>query len=992
MLFIVATMAAFFTFKTSALSLSYSGGSSSNGTGASATTSGFTISYDKAADNICGYRFSIVSTNGLPKSGTKVANVYLSNVSIGSTAYSSGQRFIVSSGVVANKKQLANGTKVSSTTTKQSCDYSSGSCGFYSTLPQAPGSVGTWIKASNNSYQNLQRIYVICGSNLSKATESDYVLIEPIFWPKLAGTKTAATATELAIYGAAVSGGDQYKGTDGNLYNAGSGTLWNLSNYINREFPNALYVSAKTDVYAAVTISTSNKYTYKQIIGNGYGCSVLTVKNVVPINQVKIAYNPNGGTTNTDLNQYGWIMQNGETYFHIIKHGVSDDPYNASTFGLTRTGYTFKGWKVDSTGKILDQDTNYASTVYAHYNDANKTTANTSTVYCYLYAVWEKTTYTNTIAHWAWEFNGNGNNGNKNAYKLAATTFTKQYNDTYSLDESYKYTIPNGFKLRNTYGTSSVTGTWKSYSFGTSITQKAGKMSYEYNYDPISYNITYDLNGGTNNSNNPSKYNVLYGVTLQNPTKSNAEFLGWDLQIKKDITLAAKNNNYNYDNTLYNIKPGNEYTITMDSAKLTTGTAAKFTCLIYDSTAQKTLANKEIAFGDNINYSITCPMDADASHDLRILIYAGISGSTSGKAAEFKNVAIEFSADGINKGCGSAFTDATDLYNKLAMRITGDVVFTANWEDYEIIDLDIVPIEPNASYRLGTEVVTSYWIVNCANFDITPEQCIAAELIVYDGDTNVGGGIKHDIVIPEIDKNLIYFKWEVPEDIVSDKLTLTCILMVDYEEYKTISEEYTVTPYAVYSTPDTQYEKYAPSGFIVPNVPENISGYARWWEYEYESGNFVKKNYGLGIDITDTERIYSESNDSFIYSFLIKSGYPFSTYFINSISEADGYEFPNANAYTDVQYINAKFPEFGYRSGDGYSRTLFKDDYDQWQFRNNGSYGSVHFIPLYYPDGDYYVAFEKSDLWTPAGMIKGEMISNPLVIDGNAYNDWYIQH
>ena len=884
MLLIVSTMAALFSINASALSLSYSGSSTSNGTGASASTSGFTISYDDANSNICGYRFSIVSSNGLPKSGTKVRNVYKTDLSIGSTAYSSGQRFISAANVAANKKQLANGTKVTSSTATQGCDVYSTAAGFYSTIPQAPGSIGAWIKNSNSGYLNLQRIYYYCGSNLANATESDYVLIEPIFWVKLAGVRTAATSTELAIYGAAVSGGGQYKGTDGNLYNAGSGTLWNLSNYINREFPNALFVSAKTDVYAAVTAITSGKYTYNQIISNGYGCSVLTVKNVITIN----------------------------------------------------------------------------------------------------------TTHTNSIDHWAWGFKGNGHNANKDAFKLTSTSFTKKKGDVFSLDSSFACRIPNGFYLHNNFGTSYISGTWTGYPIGTNVTQKAANMYVEFDYYATNYNVSYELNGGINNTNNPSTYNVLYGFTLSNPTKSNADFLGWDLKVSKNIVLSAKNNNWNYDNTLYNVVPGVEYKIKMDSARMTAGVSTMFTCLIYDSTDQKTLVQKNIPFSNLISYSMTCPETAVASHDIRILIYAGVSGSTSGKAAEFKNVTIEYSADGVNKGCGSVFTDANDLYNKLAMRITGDVVFTANWEDYEVINLDIVPIEPNAPYRLGTEVVTSYWIVNSANFDITPEQSIAAELIVYDGSTNVGGGIKHDIVIPEMDKNLIYFKWDVPEDITSDKLTLRCILMVDYEEYKTISAEYAVTPYAVYSTSDTQYEKYAPSGFTVPNVPENRPAYARWWEYEYDNGNFIKKDYGLGIDVTDTERVYSESNDSLMYSFLIKSGYPFSTYFINSISQVSGYEFPNANAYTDVQYINAKFPEFGYRSGDGYSRTLFKDDYDQWQFRNNGSYGSVHFIPLYYPDGDYYVSFEKSDLWTPAGMIKGEMLSNPLVIEGNAYNDWYI--
>lgn len=293
---VIMTMTAVFTMKTHAISLDYSGGSSSNNTGAKATTSGFTVSYDKAKDNICGYRFSVVSSLGTPKSGTKAVNVYLSDITIGNSAYSSGQRFIVSSGVVANKKQLANGTKVSSTASTQGCEYKSGNCGFYSSLPQNPDSIGTWIKNSANNYQNLSRIYVICGTNLSNATESDYVLTEPIFRMKLAGVQTAATATELALYGAAVSGGDRYNGGNGNLYNAGSGTLWNLMYYINREFPNALYVSSNTGVYNAVSVKTSGRYTYKTIIQNGYGCSVLTVKNVITIKK---------DYTNT-INHWAW--------------------------------------------------------------------------------------------------------------------------------------------------------------------------------------------------------------------------------------------------------------------------------------------------------------------------------------------------------------------------------------------------------------------------------------------------------------------------------------------------------------------------------------------------------------------------------------------------------------------------------------------------------------------------------------------------------------
>ena len=889
MLLIVSTMAALFSINANALSLNYTGSSSSNGTGATASTSGFTITYDDANSNICGYRFSIVSSNGLPKSGTKVLNVYKTDISIGDTAYFSGQRFISATNVAANKKQLANGTKVTSSTTTQGCDCYSTAAGFYSTIPQAPSSIGSWIKNSNSGYLNLQRIYYYCGSNLANATESDYVLIEPIFWVKLAGVRTAATATELAIYGAAVSGGDGYKGTDGNLYNAGTGTLWNLSNYINREFPNALYVSAVTDVYAAVTAITSGKYTYKQIIANGYGCSILTVKNVIAVN----------------------------------------------------------------------------------------------------------TTHTNTIDHWAWGFKGNGNNANKDAYNLTKTTYTKKKGDVYTLDASYACKIPNGFYLHKNFGSSSITGTWTAHPVGTTVTQKASSLYAEFDYYATNYNITYELNGGTNNSNNPSTYNVLYGVTLSNPTKNNADFLGWDLKINKDITIAASTHNWNYNNTLYNIVPGVEYKIKMDSARMTAGVSTMFTCIIYDSTDQKTLLQKNIPFSNLISYSMTCPETAVASHDIRILIYAGVAGSTSGKAAEFNNVTIEFSADGVNKGCGSAFTSATDLYDKLARRITGDVVFTANWEDYEVIDLDIVPIEPNAPYRLGTEVITSYWILNCANFDIIPNNNVSVVMNVYDGENIIYNAIKENTVIPQMDKNLVYFKWKIPEDISVYKLTISCLITINDEDYKTVSDEYDVIPYSMCFTPDTRFEKYAPNEFRVPETPTESVEYAKWWQWNYNDGEFVYREFDIGNDIIDLTLSAQKAPSSYFESGLlnIKSGYGFECDIIPGLYDIYGSYISFTTSIKQAvaaQYCYALFPEFNYTFNDDTCRT-FENASDKYVFSNMSDMQSQHFIPLYFPDGIYNFQIVLSDCWTPAGMLTTYKTVS-INISGNAYSDWYIQH
>ena len=1515
MLSIVVTMAAFFIFKTNALDLSYSGSSLPNNTGASATTSGFSISYSDTAKNICGYRFSIVSSNGLPKSGTKVANVYLSAVTEGTTAYDSGQRFIVSSGVVANKKQLANGTKVIATSTKQSCDYLSGNCGFYTALAQAPSSIGDWIKNSGNSYQNLSRIYVICGSNLANATESDYVLIEPIFWPKLAGTKTAATVTELAIYGAGVSGGDQYKGTDGNLYNAGSGTLWNLSNYINREFPNALYVSSTTDVYSAVTVSSSDKYIYKDIIQKGYGCSVLTVRNLITIKKVYITYHINGGTLSSSIfstnqyghisngstvyfqsgtygqkinpydaatfglsragyqfagwqvkstgtvlnqstdydstiyahyndsskttantaevycyliaqwtpnrvylsyninggtmssstysaNQYGHIKKSNELYFHYIDYGNSSDLYDASTFGLTRTGYTFAGWKVRSTGTVLNQTTSYASTVfaqydnsskttsntgtvycyldavwtpnkvyisyyadggkvtspsslnqyghisidgnlyfhsitygstgnpydaatfgltkagyqfagwkvrstgvildettnrdstvyaqhdnsskttvntsivycyldavwtpnkvyisyyvdggkvtspsslnpyghilidgnlyfhtinygstgnpydaatfgltktgykfkgwkvrstgvildettnrdstvYAHYNDRSKTTANTKEVYCYLDAVWENQSYTNTIAHWkyvgsggdnsngtykkmgtstftgvyassvtipsnliqsytgyyntgiacsywgssswsqknigstftqpstaiaieyyyepkvltvvfnkndgsgstasqnftyaasgnkfgyntngtpkwsnnsgqfgawdreghtllgwsesvsatsatysiysgvdhswlnskvsnkaatlnlyavwskntytnniynwAWGFNGNGNNGNRNALRIAAESFNKNYGDTFTLNDSNGTTIPNGFYLDNIFGTSSISDVWRNYNFGTQITQKAQSMSFEYDYYPYEYNITYELNGGTNNSNNPTTYNVLYEKTLSYPNRVGYEFLGWTRQIEKDkLIMSADTWDYHYTRVLNDIEPGTEYRISIANAKVTTGSASIFSACLYDFDDLTVKDFKNIAMGSNIEFTLYCPDTADTTHDICFLIYSGGSGNTSGIGTEFTNIKIDFDVTKINTGCNSAFSSSDELYSELAKRTTGDIKLIARWR--EARQITIVPVDTNAPYREDTEVITSFWLVNPNNIDYTNSNVASIAFSVYNQSGDKLTEEIQNFVCPENNKNLSFFRWSVPDGYGNQTLTVKAHIIDGTNEYGHIEEFFEIEPFSECHTPNTIYEDRAPEDFTVPYVTEDDNLNAKWWQWEYIDENFVKKEYAVEGIISDI--VLSAPNSPSAYTrddeLYLKSGYGFKTSFVDNIVSMNGYETDSDTYTTEIQYRYALFPEYNYVYGTDTCRSI-EISYDEMGFVYNDYMERQHFVPIYYPDGEYKFKIVLTDCWTPAGMLTTSKVLT-ININGNAYDDWYINH
>ena len=117
-------------------------------------------------------------------------------------------------------------------------------------------------------------------------------------------------------------------------------------------------------------------------------------------NYAYILYNQNGGmVTNSSysINQYGWITTGNSYQFDPIYYGDSEDPYNASTFGLIRPGHSFGGWKVQGTNKILNQDTKYPATDYVNCANASQTVANANNFNCYTFAVWNPNNYTITL-------------------------------------------------------------------------------------------------------------------------------------------------------------------------------------------------------------------------------------------------------------------------------------------------------------------------------------------------------------------------------------------------------------------------------------------------------------------------------------------------------------------------------------------------------------------------------------------------------------------
>ena len=216
----------------------------------------------------------------------------------------------------------------------------------------------------------------------------------------------------------------------------------------------------------------------------------------------------------------------------------------------SRTGYTFSGWDRSFTG------VNSNITVTAKYT-VNK--------------------YTNKIKLQAFGFRyGEGDNLAKNAKYIGDTYFTKSYGETYTVTAGMTTsTVPKGFKMGTSFESpdigSSVSGF---YNFGTTVTQPAKSLNLYYSCYPVIYYITYNMNGGLNSLENPAQYDILYGVTLKDPTREGYRFTGWTDENGKKINgiNAGGNANHTSLDELFNKLNGRtigDRTVTANWEKIT---------------------------------------------------------------------------------------------------------------------------------------------------------------------------------------------------------------------------------------------------------------------------------------------------------------------------------------------------------------------------------------------------------------------------------------
>ena len=319
-------------------------------------------------------------------------------------------------------------------------------------------------------------------------------------------------------------------------------------------------------------------------------------------------------------------------------------------------------------------------------------------------------------------------------------------------------------------------------------------------------------------------------------------------------------------------------------------------------------------------------------------------------------------------------------------------------------DLRIKAVTPDAFYREGFDVITSFIVYNDSDEDVIPDSNNTVRYKVYYVDNGQTTIITQKsltkVVIPAGDSNLVWIKWTVPENFAGK----TVYVEAEVNYGRTVAEKThtnnkdslgeVIAPRRISSTPDTQYEREKPQGFTIPAKPSVYNESLTWSVWTYTDGEFQKVNYGLSISKV-TALITPDSNAPSAKKvngkWVLKSGYGFAVSYSSSLQNASGCELPNTGAYTGTQVVLAHFPEFGYGSNTGLYRNLEKVS-GKWQFKENPyaeNSARIHFTPIWYPDGDYTVNIIASDCWTPAGML---MASGNVTfkIEGSVYDDWFL--
>lgn len=639
-----------------------------------------------------------------------------------------------------------------------------------------------------------------------------------------------------------------------------------------------------------------------------------------------------------------------------------DETLTISSTKPTRSGYTFLGWSTSSTA------------VYPLYYSGGSYTVNASAT---LYAVWSynaPTVYTIT-------FNANGGSG-------APSSVTKT--------DGVTLYLPSTEPTRTNYAflgwSTSSTATSPTYYAGGSFTRNANTTLYAvWEYAPATYRVYYNANGGSGAPSSQIKtYDLSLTLSSTIPTRSGYDFLGWSTSNTATSVTYDPGDSYttNASVTLYAVWEETNYDFSISNLTVSNSEPYK-----YDQITVKVRTDS----WDQVNAYSDIPVQL--YYDGRLVSTQYVDFSVYGVAN------ITFTLN-VGSSVGNKTIEARINWadhNSETRTGNNTVSTTINVQDYDY-EVTADSVSSAGYYCEGMEVISSFYVANNSDYDIIPSMHNTARFTAYyyNGSQKVVISTQDwdDVVIPAAGTNLVYFKWTVPTGLNGKTVYLDCTVNADRHmnetnyDNNTASFSTTISTVANSQTPNTRFESEAPSSYQNVSAPAVSTDKATWTMWEYENGSFVLKRYG--VQISSVSPVVAPSTDcvTAVYEngkWTMRSGYGITMSYAPTISTVSGYNRPDSNAYTSVQYAVATFPEFRYFDMNGNCRTLQYVNGSYQFVKNSDADGNarVHFIPVYIRDGNYTVSVTVTHVWTPAGMIEATRSANVIIIDGTIYDDWY---
>ncbi len=285
--------------------------------------------------------------------------------------------------------------------------------------------------------------------------------------------------------------------------NGGTGKTANLTNVAYNKSVKLTKNAFKKSGYAFVEWNTkkdgtgtsyANQASVNSLVAKNNGSITLYAQ--WKIVKYTLKYNLNGGVIDEEANPKEYYV----------------DTANIKLKNPTRVGYTFGGWYTDSKFKTKVTTIKVGTT-------GNKT----------LYAKWTPITF-------SIKFNANGGKGTTKALSNIAYNKSVKLTKNAFTRKGYKFIGWNTKK----------DGTGDPYANQASIknltTKNKSTLTFYAQWQIINYKITYNLNGGVNNEENPATYDVNTAFKFKTPTKVGYTFKGFytDSKFKTKITEVKK--------------------------------------------------------------------------------------------------------------------------------------------------------------------------------------------------------------------------------------------------------------------------------------------------------------------------------------------------------------------------------------------------------------------------------------------------------------------